>query len=342
VVLKIVALSPAPLEDGSASPRAVDIDELVLKEQNTLAPGIPKGKVPDYTIDKFNYVSTHAGEKQWNLIAQTAYFFNSDKLVHARVVKALLYDTEGRITTVTGLESKYVMSQSDLEIFGNVQTTFPDGFVVKSDYMRYQTKLHHVMIPDSYATEGEGVEQDGQKIHFNSHGLTYDMNQGEIYLARDVQFRVIQDQTTTLLVSDHALIHRNQSIVDFSMDSSRSDKTRFVQIYQPTMYARGRSGKLKYGGGAKLLQDMTLYDDVFVQEFKQNKDGTRTVTRYGTGGQGDFNSHRNTIVLTIYPQVYQDEDTLTGDKITLHRDSDIMEVEHSNGFSTGNDDDNDN
>src|SRR6185437_8173181 len=140
----------------------------------------------------------------------------------------------------------------------------------------------------------------------------------------------------------HALIHRNQSIVDFSMDSSRSDKTRFVQIYQPTMYARGRSGKLKYGGGAKLLQDMTLYDDVFVQEFKQNKDGTRTVTRYGTGGQGDFNSHRNTIVLTIYPQVYQDEDTLTGDKITLHRDSDIMEVEHSNGFSTGNDDDNDN
>ena len=338
VVLKIVALSPAPLEDSSASPRAIDLDELVLKEQNTLAPGIPKGTVPDYTIDQFNYVSTHAGEKQWNLLAQQAFFFNADKLVHARIVKALLYDTEGKITVVTGLESKYLMTQNDLEIFGDVQTRFPDGFLVKSDYMRYLTKKHRVEIPVSYPTEGDGVEQGGQKIHFDSHGLVYEMDKGEIYLSQDVKFKVLENQTTTLLVSDHALIHRDRSIVDFMMAPQRPDKTRFVQIYQPTLYARGRTGKLKYGSGVNLLQDMTLFDDVFVEEFT-DKDGVRSISRYGTGGQGDFDSRHNTVVLTIYPQVYQDEDTLTGDKITLHRESDIIEVEHSNGFSTGNDDD---
>src|ERR1700747_2015450 len=74
VILKIVALSPATLEETNSGPRAVDLDELVLKEGRTLAPGIPQGKVPDYAINKFNYVSTHNGEKQWNLVASEAYF----------------------------------------------------------------------------------------------------------------------------------------------------------------------------------------------------------------------------------------------------------------------------
>jgi len=59
------------------------------------------------------------------------------------------------------------------------------------------------------------------------------------------------------------------------------------------------------------------------------------VMKYATGGRADFDSHKNVIVLTEYPQVYQDEDTVTGDKILLHRDTDIIEVEHSNAFSQG-------
>lgn len=337
VILKIVALSPAPLEESGGAPRIVDLDELVLREGKTLAPGIPQGKVPDYAINKFNYVSTHKGEKQWNMIAEEAYFFNSEKLVHSRIVRANLYDTEGKITVVTGLESKYLMNQNDLEIFGDVKTVLPDGFVVKSDYMRYKPKEKKIEIPISTMAEGEGVEEKGEKMHFTSHGLEFDTGKSEIYLPKDARLTLTQDNSNTLVLSDHCLIHRKQNLADFTMIPERPSESRFVQIEQPTMYARGRSGKLKYGSSPNMIQDMTLFDDVFVQEFTV-VDGVKNVTRYGTGGRGDFDSHRNLTILTIYPQVYQDDDTLTGDRITMHRESDVVEVEHSNGFSTGNND----
>lgn len=339
VILKIVALSPAPLEEAGAPPRTVDIDELILKEGKTLAPGIPQGKVPDYTINKFNYFSTHAGERQWNLLADEAFMFNPEKLVHARTVRANLYGEDGKITVVTGLEAKYLLNQNDLEVFGNVKTTFPDGFVVSSEYMRYRPKEKKIVIPISFPTEGQGNEENGDHIHFWSHGMDYETGKGEILLPEAARMTVLQEKTTTLVRSDKALIHRHTNLVDFWMLDERPSETRFVQIDQPTEYAKGRTGKLLYGSGSNMIKELTLFDDVFVQEFHiDKKTGEKVVTKYGTGGRGDFDSHRNVTILTIYPQVYQDEDTLTGDKITMHRDSDIVEVEHSNGFSLGNQD----
>jgi LPS export ABC transporter protein LptC len=238
VILKIVALSPAPLEENGAPPRSVNLDDLVLKEDHILAPGIPQGRVPDYTIDQFNYVSTHDGEKQWNLIANEAFMFNAEKLMHAKVVKAFLYDTEGKITVVTGLEAKYLTNQSDLEIYGNVKTTFPDGFVVNSEYMRYKPKEKKVEIPTSYAVSGEGEEEKGQKIVFASHGMDFIMDKSDIYLPADVKFTVVQPTDTTVLYSDYCLIHRRESLADYWMNSDRPNDTRFVRIEQPTMHSR--------------------------------------------------------------------------------------------------------
>lgn len=345
VILKIVALSPAPLEEITGAPRTVDLDEIVLREGKTLAPGIPQGKVPDYAINQFNYVSTHAGQKQWNMVADEAYFFNSDKLVHARTVKANLYDADGKVTVVTGQEAKYLMNQSDLEVFGDVKAVLPDGFVVTSEYMRYKPKEKKIEIPVTMLAHGQGVEEKGEQMRFTSYGLDFNTDMGEIYLPKDSRLTVTQDdpvkgKTDTLVISDHCLIHRKINLADFTMNQNRPDPTRFVQIEQPTMYSRGRTGKLKYGSGSSMIQEMTLFDDVFVQEFRIDPKGVKTVARYGTGGRGDFDSKRNLIILTIYPQVYQDDDTLTGDKIISHRDSDIVEVEHSNGFSTGNSDSN--
>jgi LPS export ABC transporter protein LptC len=337
VILKIVALTPAPLEELRSTPHTVNLDDLMLKEDHVLAPGIPRGRVPDYSIEQFNYVSTQAGQKQWNLLANEAFMFNAEKLMHAKTVKAFLYDTEGKITVVTGLEAKYMTNQSDLEVFGDVKTTFPDGFVVASEYMRYKPKEKKVEIPMNYAVSGEGEEKKGERIRFTSRGLDFAMDKSDIFLPADVKFTIVQPTETTILYSDYCLIHRKENIADYSMNPNRPNETRFVQIKQPTMYSRGRTATVKYGSAPNLLQNMTLFDDVFVKEFTIEK-GVEVINRYGTGGRGDFDSHRNVIILTIYPQVYQDEDTMTGDKITMHRDSDIVETEHGNGFKTGNDD----
>ena len=68
---------------------------------------------------------------------------------------------------------------------------------------------------------------------------------------------------------------------------------------------------------------------------KANHDEDKPQLRYATGGRADFDARSDIVRITEFPQAYQDNDTVTGDVIILHRDSDLVEVEHSNAFSEG-------
>jgi LPS export ABC transporter protein LptC len=338
IVGKIVFLSPASLEESQSPPKTVDMQSLVDPETEILAPGIPKDKIADYSIDHFTYVSTHEGAKEWNLIADRAYLFNSVKIVHSKHVKALLYDADGQITVVTGKESKYRLDQRDLEVYGNVETTLPDGFVLKSEYMRFKPKEKFVEIPTHYPVSGNGKEEGGDDIHFTSLGFNYDMKSQEIFLPSTVHMNVIQsndNKEPTTLISDQCMIYRKKQIAYYSMRADRSDATRFVEIIQPSTWGRGRTADLNYGSSPTPIQFLTLHDDVSIKDLKKDPTMRQGAMKYATGGRADFDSQKNIVVLTNYPQVYEDEDTVTGDKITLHRDTDIIEVEHSNAFRQG-------
>jgi hypothetical protein len=76
---------------------------------------------------------------------------------------------------------------------------------------------------------------------------------------------------------------------------------------------------------------LTAYDDVLIKE----TGSTDHTLRYATGGQADFDTNRDVIVLSKFPQAYQDQDTVTGDIILMHRETDVIEIEHSNAFSGG-------
>ena len=348
IITQIVAFSPASLEEENTGVM-VDQEALIPPsesgEETTLATGIPKTRIPEYSIDGFFYVSTQDGVKQWKLKASKAYMYNKEKLVHARQVTAYLYDADDKFTIVTGNEAKYFMNERDLEVYGNVTTKFPDGFETHSEYMRYRPNDHRIVIPDTYFVEGGGQEEGGQKIHFTSFGLDFAMAVSEIVLPKDVKFTLERLQAPTVasedkpekkpdittILSDHCVIYRAKQIAHFTMYPERPLETRFVEIHQPTLFARGRRADVNYGDFSKLLNYMTAYEDVLIKET-----GNPTSLRYGTGGRADFDTKKDVIVLREFPQVYQDEDTVTGDIIIVHRDTDVVEVEHSNAFSQGN------
>lgn len=375
IIMQIVALSPSSVEEARDINVPIDPAALLPSDQGTLAPGIPKGRVPEYSVDQFNYVSTHESVREWNLIAEHAFLYNVEKLVHARQVKAYLFDPDGKATIVTGKEAKYILTtgngsngakapsgQRDLEVFGDVKTVFPDGFEVQSEYMRYRPDERTVVIPSEYAVAGRGKDESGQTLSFNSHGMDYAMGTGKIVLHKAVKVTVDKpaskvatvtstkkarkDEQTTI-ESDHCVIEKDKKLAFFTMDPERPLESRFVRITQPTMVSKGRRGELNYGdipngattntpsGGAqsgpgrKLLHYIVLYEDVFL------KDTGKESLRYATGGRADFDGTQDLVILTEYPQVYENQDTVTGDRIVLHRDTDVVEVEHSNAFSQG-------
>jgi LPS export ABC transporter protein LptC len=355
IIAQIVALSPSPLEGPPKSSNTVIDPEMLVpgndQEKPPLAQGIPRDQVPDYGIEGFNYVSTQGDLKLWKLIAKEAFLYNSLNLVHAKQVEAHLYDTEGQITTVTGLEAKYFMNQRDLEVFGDVKTKFPDGFQLESEYLRYRPQQRRIDIPTQYAVHGLGLAEAGQPMEFNSHGLEYEMLAATIVLPQSVT--VLNDGSR--IESDRCLILRDKSIAHFTMASHRKSDEAFVYVAQETLLSRGRRAQLNYGvssqtspqkspqkseragGQSPGLKNLILEDDVLIKDTEKKKDPKKKNSlRYATGGRAEFDRKRDLIVLTQYPQVYQDLDTVTGEIIIVHRDTDIVEVEKSNAYSEGN------
>jgi LPS export ABC transporter protein LptC len=297
--------------------------------------------IPDYRVEKFDYVSSVGTEKQWKLLAKTASVYHHDNLVHAHVVKAFLYDPDGKITVVTGNEAKYLMNQKDLEVFGNVVTTFPDGFELDSDYLRYKPNEKRILMPDQYHVKGFGKESSDKNISFESQGLDYAMAKSFIILPKAAQVKMAREtkgidgksrDDTTTIISDRCEINRAKQVAHFTMYSSRPIGERFVHILQPTLFAKGRTADLNYGDSSEFLQYLIAYEDVLIKNIDPEKEGP---LKYGTGGRADFDNHKDVVVLTEFPQVYQDSDTVTGDKILMHRDTDLVEIDNSNSFSQG-------
>ncbi len=334
IIAQVVLFMPSMVEEDSPGSKPLDLAAVIaeegLDESVTLAPGIPSGKIPEYTVNQFHYVSSVGEQKQWKLLAKKAYLFNEKKLVHARSITAHIYNPNGEITEVVGKEAKYFMNQKDLEVFGAVTTRFPDGFLLHSEYLRYFPDKRIIEIPLKYRVLGEGDEQNQQRISFESDGLNYKMTDSLVKLQRNVVMTLTRPADTTTIESDEALIHRDTKVTDFFMYPSRPLKERFVRITQQNMYARARRATMSYGDFNAVLNYLVAYEDVLIKE-KNKADSLR----YGTGGIAEFNNKNNRIVLKEYPQVYQDEDTVTGDIIIVHRDTDIVEVEQSNAFSAG-------
>jgi LPS export ABC transporter protein LptC len=338
-----LALMPTPLE-RPLSVSYIEPDTLKPRsEESTLAPGIPRDQIPEYTVDQFEFVSTQAGERQWKMVAEKAHMFNSLSVMHARQVVVYLYNPDSEPTVVTGLEAKYFLDDRDLEVFGKVRTQFPDGFSTYSEYMRYRPGPRRVLIPESYLVQGRTDESDSsdQTLDFDSMGMDYPMNENQVYLPKQVKAIMRQGksktssnqgvESVTEIRSDQCVINRTTSIAHFSMYPGRPAQSRFVRITQPDLYARSRKADLRFGSFKDVLHYLTAFEDVFIQETDPEAEGLQ----YATGGQADFDSKKKIILLTEFPQVYQDDDTLVGDVILMHRETGIVEVDYGNAYTTG-------
>jgi LPS export ABC transporter protein LptC len=158
----------------------------------------------------------------------------------------------------------------------------------------------------------------------------------------------------TVIVSDTATVLRSKKEALFKMSERTPLAQRYVRVLQPRTYARGRTAKVMYGDKAQRLNWLELDDDVLIKDRDTTEteasvqplpsgspvpqiklQPTKKPVSYATAGRAEFDSESDKITLKVFPQAYQEEDTLTGDWMILHRNSDIIEVLHGNAYSTG-------
>lgn len=360
VFIQILAFNPTRLEEER--PADAITQESLLPKQNEkieLSPEIPKDRVPEYSIEGFQYVTTQGGKKIWRLDSEHAFFYQVEGLVHTQVVKAEIYDSEGQTTHASAQEAKYDEKKKDLELYGNVVVTFPSGLVVRSPFALYRLNSKDVIVPTKYRVEGE-MREKTDALKFWSGGMRFDQNENIVRLDSNVVTHVMKLEAgskapeTTTIESDLAFIDKNKNVAFFQMQDSPNTPLRHVRVTQPQLKAEGRRAEFYFSSsGGKTQQSgprvhqMRLVDEVKIEEepnpSKRRKSNARHSNktpqkRYSTSGIAEFDATKNLIILKQYPQVYQGHDTMTGETIIVHRDTDIVEVEQSNAYSDGTDD----
>jgi len=339
ILLEIVVLTPSPTEDPKASSPNTSKEDLLEDSEPSAILNLPRRKIAEYGVTSFKYISVQNGEKQWKLDAEKAFMYNPEKLVHGRSITAYLYDSNQKAIIVSGSEAKYYLNQKDVEIFGDVHTRFPDGFEMWSPYLRYQPNNRHISVPSTYPIRGIGNQKHGQRFEFASHGLDYLMNEGLVTLKKDSRVTLMRSSeldaqgipNSTIIESDQCLMNRNTQFAYFTMDPHHSINQRYVKITQPTLFTRARKADLNYGDFTNVLKYLVAYQEVLIKEL----DPESSSLRYATGGLAEFDTRKDTVKLSQFPQVYQDEDTTTGDLVVFHRDSGVIEIEQSNAYSKG-------
>ncbi len=336
IVAEIVVFSPSPIEERYAPPiTGVEPEAFIEQPKESLVSGLPQNRIPEDIVEQFNYVSSEGTQKLWHLTSDQAVLYRHEKLVHAIRIKAHLYDSFGKITEVTGLEAKYFMDKKDLEIYGDVHAVFPDGFELRSKFLKYLPYLKKVEIPNQYRVQGEGTpSNEGESIlKFESNGFNYKMGEFQILLPEAVQVtfekqnQAPSPDSPTHIESDQCLILRNKQMAQFTV---KRNPDRFVKITQPGLFAQSRTADFNYGDTKKILHYLIMKDDVLIRDT-----ATQNVLKYGTAGRAAFDQKKEIIVLTEFPQVYQGNDTVVGDRIIVHRKKDLVEIENSNAFSQG-------
>ena len=336
LVAYFTLLSPSSLEDDFGGLRVVDPKDLLnfLKNESEpiLAKGVPTQITPAYSLRNFDFFTTTGNKPQLKFSAKKSNFYQKEQLVHAKDSIVTLPDSN---TVVTSKESLYDTIKNEIEFYGDVVTTFQNGVVVHSNYMKAITRpVLNIIIPISEPVSGEKRDAKNS-VFFKSYGLTFlNIEPKEVKLTSRALVTITDDHKTQVQ-SDRATLNFTKEKLYFLMDEQRNFDRQFVQVHQEELEIKSRTAevnlKKSFVDTIYALNDVSIEDKTFSS----------------TSGKAIFIERKNQLQLTDFPQVYQerdeeensgtnsstlDKDTITGDLIIYNRTEDTIEVKQSNAI----------
>lgn len=321
LVAYFTLLSPSSLEEDFSGVRVVHPKDLLnfLKNESepVLAKHVPIEITPAYSLRNFDFFSTSENKPQLKFSAKKSNFYQQEQIIHAKDSIVTIPDNN---TVITSRESLYDTVKNEVEFFGDVVTTFENGVVIHSNYMKAITRpVMNIIIPNDEAASGNRADKNGN-IAFKSYGLTYlDVEPKEVHLNSQVVATITNDRVTQVQ-SDRARMNFTKNKLYFYMDDQRNLDRQFVQVHQQKLEMKSRTMEMDLRNSQ--INTISGLTDVAI----------RDRTFYSTSGKAIFYEKSNQIELSDFPQVYQDTDTITGDLIIYHRTEDTIEVKQSNAI----------
>ncbi len=283
--------------------------------------------VPDYRMRNSRYVSVQEGKKNVEFYSDQSSFDLVQKQMAADKVTIYFYDPEEQKTKVTANKANFDMTKKIFYLDGNVVSLSPEEFEMKSEQAQYsvQQRLLQVLSP----VEGTSKEKD-IKVWGDRAESSLVTNIVKLYGHSRTEYND-PHKGLTKISSVNAELLRNDSIANYTNDVNIAQKEIVVTGKNASLYFVHKAKNTKQPKQAKQepadtshvnnVKYMNVSDDVKILE----KDG-----RYTRSQVAEFFAPTDSIVLTGYPSLYNGDDAVTGDKITLYRTTGVVEVTATN------------
>jgi lipopolysaccharide transport protein LptA len=318
-------LNPSSLESDFGGIRVVEPQNLLAflkNEAKTAVADVPQGIVPSYSLKDSIMYTSNGTKPNFKLVASRSNFYQAQQIIHA--LEVLVTFDDG--TTVKANEGVFFTEKNQANFYGAVHTVFANGATLDSErataFMKPVTKI--VIPNDVLAT---GMKADENSItHFTAYGLEYvDESPKVLKLFSKVHVWIENDKVTDIY-SDRARYAYEDGFLNFEMNENRPLYEQFVLANQIDLNMKSRTLEMQLDDD-QALDKITARGDVWTKDFHDPEKITTS-----TSGVGIYDQQKNDITLTEFPQVYQDGDTITGDVIIDHRNTDQIEVKESNAI----------
>ncbi len=324
----LVLLNPSSLEDDFGGIRIINPKDLLTFLKNDpppLAEGVPVDVAPSYSLRDALTLSSKGVKPSTKMNARKANVYSKENIIHARDVVIELEDH----TIVRAKEAIDYTEKNQVNFYGSVHTTFTNGAEVFSEFATVFTKpVTHIIIP--VTQQARGRKDDKKTLtEFTSQGLDYtDAPPKELHLLSNVVVDITEEdqKKSTRVISDQATYNQDQGHLHFFMNETRPLKEQFVFTHRVDLDVNSRTLEV-YLNEKKELEKIVALRDVWI---KDSHDPLKIST--STSGKAVFIEAKNDVILSDFPQVYQEGDTITGDIIIDHRTTDLIEVKQSNAI----------
>ena len=182
-----------------------------------------------------------------------------------------------------------------------------------------------IFIPTTQTVRGNKVD-GASTVRFTSQGLQYKDESPKILKLSSQVHVEIQNEKLTQIDSDYANYLYEKGHLHFEMNEDKPLNEQFVKAHQVDLDLKSRTLEADLNQG-RALTEITARGDVWIRDAH---DPQKIST--STSGKAVFNERKNDLLLTEFPQVYQEGDTITGDVIIFHRTTDQIEVKQSNAI----------
>jgi len=123
-------------------------------------PGLPPG-IDMALSGEVNFVEFEGKEKVWSLVGGEATYSTEAGVLNLKDVEAHYYKEGKPIYSVIAEKGRYNTKSRVLDVNNDVVATSVDGYILRTDSMRYSFREKVAITPSPLEIEGEGLRMSG-------------------------------------------------------------------------------------------------------------------------------------------------------------------------------------